>query len=144
MEKSFNTLAELQAEIDVLKIKRYQQESVIQERFNGPVATLKSIGSLFKTGSGKKSFFEEMLNEDIITNISRFILPIMLNSSIFKNSGFITKTVVALFSQKAAKNVNMDVILNLVDKIKNMFKSKEEEVKPLIHKYGIPPDSETY
>ena len=144
MEKSINTIAELQAEIGILKMKRYQQERAIQEKFNGPAATLKSIGSLFKTNTGKKSFLEEMFNQDIITNISRFILPIMLNSSIFKNSGFITKAIVALFSQKAAKKVNMDVILSLIDKIKHMIKGKEETVEPVIREYGIPPDSETY
>lgn len=144
MEKSFNTLAELQAEIGILRIRRYEQESAIKEKFNGPAATLKSIGSLFKTSSGKKSFLEEMLGQDIITNISRFILPIMLNSSIFKNSGLITKAIVALFSQKAAKNINMDIVLTLVEKIKNIFKSKEGEIKPVISDYGIPQDSETY
>jgi hypothetical protein len=142
MEKSFNTLAELQTEIGILKVKRYQQESAIKEKLNGPVAVFKSIASLFKTAPGERSFLEELLGQDIITNISRFLLPIMLNSSIFKHSGFFTKTIVALFSQKAAKKINNDTVLSLVDKIKKML-NKGKGLKE-IKDYGIPPDSETY
>jgi hypothetical protein len=140
MEKSFTTLAELQAEIRNLNTKRYAQEIAIKAKFDGPMASIKSIGSILRGGgSDKKSFF----NQDLVTNVSRFILPILLNSSIFKNSGLITKAVVAIFSQKAAKKINTDSIISVVDKLKNMIKGKEHTLKPAVD-YGIPPDSETY
>jgi hypothetical protein len=141
---SFNTIEELQAEIGILKIKRNQQEIAIHEKFNGPGAIFKTMTSLFKSDSSK-SLFEDIFNQDIISNISRVLLPMLLNSSIFRGSGFVTKTLVTLFSQKAAKKVNMDVITSLIDKVKGIFeKNKNAKVATASNDYGIPPDSETY
>jgi hypothetical protein len=142
MEKSLNTLAELQAEIGVLQIRRFDQERVLKQKFDGPLATLKSIASLLKPAPGHKS---SLSGQDMVTAVSRLILPILLNTSIFRHSGLITKAVVALFSQKAAKNINADTVLGVVDKVKNMLiGNKERKKKPAIRDYGIPPDSETY
>lgn len=146
MEKSsFNTIEELQAEIGVLRIRKDQQETAIHEKFNGPGAIFKTVTSLFKSDSSK-SLFDDIFNQDIITNISRVMLPMILNSSVFRKSGFITKTLVTLFSQKAAKNVNMDLITSLIDKVKGIF-DKDKSPKAgivSVKDYGIPPDSETY
>lgn len=145
MEKStFNTIEELQAEIGILKIKKQEQETAIHAKFNGPGAIFKTVTSLFKSDTSK-SLFDDIFNQDIISNISRILLPMTLNSSIFRKSGFITKTLVTLFSQKAAKNVNMDLITSLIDKAKGIFERKTERpAKADSRDYGIPPDSETY
>ncbi|HCN83130.1 MAG TPA: hypothetical protein DIT07_05835 [Sphingobacteriaceae bacterium] len=146
MEKSsFNTIEELQAEIGILRMKRNGQEIAIHEKFNGPGAIFKTVKSLF-ISSDKKSLFDEVFNQDIITNISRVMLPMILNSSVFRGSGFITKTLVTLFSQKAAKNVNMDLIISMIEKVKGLFDKNKtgKGSKVAVEDYGIPPDSETY
>ena len=143
MERSFNTLAELRSEIAVLRARRDLQEAAIQEKFDGAGATFKTVLSLFKSTTGKKSFLEDFISQDVITNISRVVLPVLLNGSIFRNSGFFTKTLVTMFSQKAAKKINMDALTEFVDKIKEMFKSRRTHEKAG-KDYGIPPDSETY
>jgi hypothetical protein len=140
MEKSFNTLAELQAEIGILQMRRFDQERVLKQKFDGPMATLKSLGSLLKPHPDGRSYS----GQDLVTTVSRFILPILLNTSIFRNSGLITKAAVALFSQKAAKKINSDTILGAVDKVKNILTGKDHKRKPSTRDYGIPPDSETY
>jgi hypothetical protein len=137
MGRSFNTLTELRAEISILQLRKAEQETDIHEKFKSPLAILKTMGSLFKVDSGN------LISHDMITNVSRVIIPMILNSSIFKGSGFITKALVTLFSQKAAKKVNMDVITSLIDKVKDMFK-KEGTSRRRVKDYGIPPDSETY
>ena len=141
MEKSFSSLAELRAEIDFLKVKAFKDEEAVKEGFKSPSA----IFGLFKTDSGNKSFGHDLMQQDIITNISRVLLPILLNGVFFKKSGFITKTLITFLSQKAAKQVNSDKLSGILDKFKNVFKSNGKPQRaPAIRDYGIPPDSETY
>lgn len=143
MERSFGSLEELRAEISLLKVRNSQQESAIHEKLSGPLSILKTIGSLFKPGRGKGGDAADAANQDIISVISRVLLPVILNSSIFRGSNFITKTLVTLFSQNAAKNVNMDLITNTIERITKIFKAKPKSAKKTTD-YGIPPDSETY
>ncbi|WP_256011054.1 hypothetical protein [Desertivirga xinjiangensis] len=146
MEKTFSTLAELQAEIQFLKVQQFKQEEVLKEHLSSPKAILSTIGGLFKADSGRQSFVKDLVNQDLITNISRVILPIFLNGVVFKRSGFITKTLVTFLSQKAAKQVNSHSVTGIVDKITGLFKKKGDQktTAPRIKDYGIPPDSETY
>jgi hypothetical protein len=144
MEKAFNNLEELRTEIGILKLKVAYQEDAIQEKLNGPFAIIKSIGSLFKGTKKKDGAHDDEDGQDIFSIISRVLLPVILNKSLFRGSGFITKTLVTLFSQQAAKNVNMDVVTNMIDKISGIFKSKKERKPKAALDYGIPPDSETY
>jgi hypothetical protein len=146
MEKSFSSLAELRAEIDFLKVKQFQDEEALKEKFSSPSAIFSSITGLLKTDTGKKSFMQDLMQQDIITNISRVLLPIFLNGVLFKKSGFITKTLITFLSQKAAKQVNSDKISGLMDKVKGLFQSTNGKLRksPAIRDYGIPPDSETY
>lgn len=145
MEKTFNNLADLRLEIALLRTRRYEQENAIKEKFNGPGATLTTVFSLFK-GDSKKSFLGDLLNQDIVSNISRVLLPTLLNTLVFKKSGLITKAIVTFLSQKAAKNVNTNVVTDIFDKVKTLFSKKDKtaEASEMNKDYGIPPDSETY
>lgn len=141
MEKSFSSLAELRAEIDFLKVKAFKDEEALKDGFKSPSA----IFGLFKTDSGKSSFAHDLMQQDIFTNISRVVLPLLLNGVFFKKSGFITKTLITFLSQKAAKQVNSDRVSGILDKFTSIFKGngRPQRVAP-IRDYGIPPDSETY
>lgn len=141
MEKSFSSLAELRAEIDFLKVKAFKDEEALKEGFKSPSAIL----GLFKTDSSKKSFTHDLMQQDILTNISRVLLPLLLNGVVFKKSGFITKTLITFLSQKAAKQVNSDKVSGLLDKFSSIFKGNGKPQRSAhIRDYGIPPDSETY
>ena len=85
-------------------------------------------------------------NRDWVTNIFRVGLPVFLNKYFFPKSGLLIKSVVAMVSQKAAKNVNKDSITDIIDKVTVWIKSRKskERKDPLMADYGIPPDSETY
>ena len=146
MEKSFSSLAELRAEIDFLKVKQFKYEEALKEKFSSPSAIFGSIAGLFKTDTGKKSFMQDLMQQDFITNISRVILPIFLNGVLFKKSGFITKTLITFLSQKAAKQVNSDKVSGILDKLKGIFQRTNGSLRksPAVRDYGIPPDSETY
>ncbi len=141
MEKSFSSLAELRAEIDFLKVKEFKDTEALKAGFKSPSA----LFGIFKSDSGKKSFTQDLLQQDIFTNISRVLIPLVLNGLVFKNSGFITKTLITFLSQKAAKQVSSDKLTGLLDKFSGMFKGNGKPLKvAAIRDYGIPPDSETY
>lgn len=152
MEKSFSSLAELQAEIDLLKVKNFQQEETLKEALSSPSAVLHSIKGFFKAGNNKKSLTSDLLNQDVITNIARVAIPLFMNGVLFKKSGFITKTLVTFLSQKMAKQVNSNAVSGIMDKVKGLFQKKKTSSfsnfgvkaarRPL--DYGIPPDSESY
>jgi hypothetical protein len=149
MEKSFSSLAELRAEIEFLKVKKFKDEEALKEKFNGPSAIFSSITGLFKTDSGKKTFMQDLAQQDVLTNIARVVLPLFLNGVMFKKSGFIVKTLITFLSQKAAKQVNSDKVSGIFDKISGLFKGngfgkKIHTTKAVALDYGIPPDSETY
>ena len=140
MEKSFSSLAELRAEIDFLKVKKFKDEEALKEGFKSPSAIL----VIFKTDS-KKTFTQDLLHQDIFTNISRVLLPLLLNGVFFKKSSFITKTLITFLSQKAATQVNSNKLSGILDKFTSMFKSNgKAQRSPTLRDYGIPPDSETY
>lgn len=151
MEKAFTSLEDLRNEINLLKIKQFHQEEELKEKLSNPSTLFKMATSLFKTNPGsKKSFTQELLNNDIITNITRIALPLLLNGVLFKRSGFIVKTLVTFLSQSAAKKVNSNVVGGMVDKVKTWFTNKKKErtqkaySKEYVKDYGIPPYSEAY
>ncbi|WP_207533664.1 hypothetical protein [Desertivirga arenae] len=148
MEKAFVSLAELQAEVQYLKVQQFKQEEVLKEKLSSPKEIFKAVTSLFKSDTGKRqSFTSELMNQDLITNITRVILPLLLNGVVFKKSGFIVKTLMTFISQKAATQVNSHTLSGLVDKVTGIFKKKDAQ-KPgkvaVVRDYGIPLDSETY
>jgi len=149
MEKAFNTIAELQAEIQYLKVQQFKQEENLKEKLSSPKEIFKAVTHLFKSDSGKKqSFVSELINQDLITNITRVILPLILNGVVFKKSGFLIKTLMTFVSQKAAAQVNSHSVSGLIDKVTGIFKKKDSQKAAgavvATKDYGIPPDSETY
>jgi len=148
MEKAFVSLAELQAEIQYLKVQQFKQEEQLKDKLSSPKELFKTITNLFKSDSGKKqSFISELINQDLITNITRVILPLVLNGMVFKKSGFLVKTLMTFISQKAATQVNSHTVSGILDKITGIFKKKAGANSGSVNgagDYGIPPDSETY
>jgi hypothetical protein len=149
MEKAFVSLAELQAEIQYLKVQQFKQEEGLREKISSPKEIFKTITGLFKSDTGKQqSFTSELVNQDLITSIVRIILPLILNGVVFKKSGFFVKTLITFLSQKVAAQFNAHTLSGLMDKVSHIFKKNgpEDNVGQanVANDYGIPPDSETY
>ena len=133
MDTSINNASELKAEITRLKMVGEEQSIAIKARFSTPSALFHTIISIFpKSPEGKGGFF----NQDIFGLLSRIVLPLTLNKTIFRNSNFLIKTLVGFLSQKASHLVNENVVTGAWDKVKSIFDKK----KPV--DYGIPPESE--
>lgn len=126
MEPIINNSWDLRQEIIRLKGVEEEQAVALKARFSSPVAVLTTLYSLFpkanNTGENKTNIF----NQDFVSILSRFLIPITLNKTLFKNSGFIIKALVGLVSQKASGYINEDSVVSVWDKVKHLFSKKEK------------------
>jgi hypothetical protein len=83
---------------------------------------------------------------NISSKVISWVLPLLMNSTIFRGSGLLTKALVGIASNKIGKKVDADSIVSLVDTVKSWFSAPKLKRKsePAYVDYGIPPDSETY
>jgi hypothetical protein len=130
---SINSAADLHAEIARLKLLRAEQETAIHARFSSPSAIFSTIISLFKADGSRN----HILGQDLFGVLSRILLPLTLNKTIFRNSNFIIKGLVGFLSQKASHFVNEDNVMGFWHKITALFDKKTRQ-----QDYGIPPESE--
>lgn len=146
MDSPIRNVSDLRSEIARLKEINNEQGAVLRQRFNGPSAIFASIYSLFSgspasDGATKTNIFDQ----DFVALISRILLPITLNKTLFRNSGFIVKAIVGLVSQKASRFINEESVANIWDKAKSVFAHftrKKDEESP--EHRGVPAFSETY
>jgi len=154
MRNKIQNIDDLDSEINRLTIQRIEYENDLQlitdkisAKFTTPLMIFNKMsdfwGSLLGNSTEKASKQE---NTDWVTNVFRVGIPVFLNKFIFPRSGFLLKSVVAMVSQTAAKNVNKDSITEIIDKAANWIRSSKPRTKkdPILADYGIPPDSETY
>ena len=126
MEPEIKNSWDLRQEIIRLKGVEEEQSVALKARFSSPVAVLTTLYSLFpkanNTGENKTNIF----NQDFVSILSRFLIPLTLNKTLFKNSGFIIKALVGLVSQKASGYINEDSVISVWDKVKHLFTKKEK------------------
>src|ERR1700685_3179184 len=126
MDLPIKTVDDLRTEIYRLRGLEQEQSIAIGKRFSSPSALFSTLVSLFPrstNANGEKSGF---FDQDLVGLLSRFILPFTLNKTIFRHSNFIVKTLVGLVSQKVSHFITEDSLMGLWDKVKTLFKSKEE------------------
>ncbi len=82
---------------------------------------------------------------NISSSLMSFLLPVLMNSTIFRGSGFITKTLVGLATSKVGKTLDADSLSSIFNTVKGLFTSKKKKQRSSAYvDYGIPPDSETF
>jgi hypothetical protein len=154
MRAKIETIDDLRTEIIRRKAQRLELENdllqvseKIKTKLRIPVMIYNKAGDFLNSFFGlERDNPAGKENRDWVTNIFRVGLPVFLNKYFFPKSGLLIKSVVAMVSQKAAKNVNKDSITDIIDKVTVWIKSRKskERKDPLMADYGIPPDSETY
>jgi len=154
MRAKIETIDDLRTEIIRRKAQRLELENdllqvseKIKTKLRIPVMIYNKAGDFLNSFFGlERDNPAGKENRDWVTNIFRVGLPVFLNKYFFPKSGLLIKSVVAMVSQKAAKNVNKDSITDIIDKLTVWIKSRKskERKDPLMADYGIPPDSETY
>jgi hypothetical protein len=146
MDYNFNSIEDLRAQITIIEQDKLEQElyfeqklSAIKKGFTNPFGF---ITNLFKQTDLNPN--QTKFSADYITNIAKAFLPIILNKTILRGSGFFVKTLATIFSHKAinAKVINKDILSHWIDNITEFLSSKSKTSKS--KDYGIPEDSETY
>jgi hypothetical protein len=130
-----NNVSDLKTEILRLRHLREEQGEALKERFASPLTALSTIMTVFPKGKESKY---DIFHQDFLGIISRIILPLALNKTLFRNSNFLIKGLVGFLSQKASHFISEDSVSNLWDKVKLMFDKKKHKHED----FGIPPESE--
>ena len=112
------------------------------------------VKGLFSSLSKSKDVVgDTSAKSDWLTKATQLVLPLVLNRTLLKNSGWLKKSLVLLASEGAAGQINKDKVNNFVGRIADYIRPKKSKKK---HKniraideqdsanFGIPPDSETY
>ena len=113
---------DLKDEIARLKGLEQQQTDQLKQHFSSPGAIFSTLFNLFpKSADSKDEKNASLFNQDFIGLLSRIVLPIALNKTVFKNSGFIMKAIVGILSQKASHYINEDSVGDVWGKLKSVF-----------------------
>jgi len=141
---NINNLEELQAQIFTLKTGYTVQGELLKENakiYVKQYAPSALIRKYFTPSNILKA--DEKMN--FSSKLMAFVLPVIMNSTLFRGSGFMTKALVGLATSKLGKNLDADHIATFVSSVKNWItKPKKTDKSGMQVDYGIPPDSETY
>ncbi|SDP99520.1 hypothetical protein SAMN05428975_5048 [Mucilaginibacter sp. OK268] len=131
MDVSIKNITDLQEEIARIRVIEAQQGTELAKRFSSPSAIFASVMSLLNSGNRNAGDDQPgIFNQDFFGLLSRIVLPVTLNKTLFKRSNFLVKTLVGLVSQKASNYISGDSIHGLWDTVKStvlsVIKSKPE------------------
>jgi hypothetical protein len=142
-----NTLEDLHAQVQLLKADYTQRGELLKVDTKTYIKQF-TLGNLIKKYATPSGFLKLDEKTNISSTIMSILLPMVLNSTVFKGSGLITKALGALVSGKVGKSLDAEHLSGIFNAVKSLFKGKKdkgkEEEKVAFVDYGIPPDSETY
>ncbi|TFF35172.1 hypothetical protein [Mucilaginibacter psychrotolerans] len=113
---------DLKLEIARLKNLEVEQSVALKSRFASPAAIFSTAMTLFPkspTVDGVKN--ESFFSQDFLGLLSRILLPLTLNKTLFKHSNFLVKTLVGILSQKASHYISEDAVQGIWGKAKALF-----------------------
>jgi len=134
---AIHSISDLRAEIAHLNHQKKEQELAIRERFSSPMAIFDTVFTTAKKTDLGSALFNP---DELIGLASRFILPLLLNKTIFRSSNFIVKILVTLFSQQASGLINKDTITSVWDNIRSLIAKVSRKKKTA--EYSMPPYGE--
>ena len=146
MKRNYNnirTLEDLHAEVQRLKIDYTQRGEMIKVDAKTYVQQF-TLGGLIKKYATPSGFLKFDEKTNISSKIMSVVLPLILNKTIFRGSGLITKALGALVSGKVGQSLDAESLSGIFNMVKSFFNKKDKKKEVAFVDYGIPPDSETY
>jgi hypothetical protein len=138
-----NTLEDLHAQVRLLKADYTHRGVMLKEDSKNYIKQF-SLGNLIKKFATPNGFLKLDENTHITSKIMSVALPFLLNSTLFRGSGLITKALGALVSGKVGKSLDAENLSGIFNMVKSLFNKKDKKKDAAFVDYGIPPDSETY
>lgn len=143
MNRNIKSLAELNKEVRQLKTEIIVKETLLKRDAKTYVNSFSPI-NLFKGLVTSKNVVKAEHSANISGKIMSYVLPFILNKTMFRGSGFFTKSIATLVSRRLGKSIDIDNVTGIINQITSFFNSKKEKKDVRFKDYGIPPDSETY
>jgi len=141
---NINNLEELQAQIFTLKTGYTVQGELLKENAKIYVKQY-TPSALIKKYVTPNNILKADEKMNFSSKLMAFVLPVLMNTTLFRGSGFMTKALVGLATSKIGKNLDAEHITTFVSAIKNWINKPKKITKSGMQvDYGIPPDSETY
>ena len=143
---NINNLDELHAMVCSLKAEHQAKGQLLVKDAKGYVRQF-TLGGLIKKYATPSAFLKIDDKLNLSSSVMSMVLPFLMNTTLFKGSGFLTKTLVGLASNKIGKTLDAEHLSAIFNSVKSWFsgdKKKKVEKIPQYVDYGIPPDSETY
>lgn len=137
-----NTLSDLQLQIQLLK-EDYTQRGILLKDDTRHYLQQFTPSNLIKKYATPANFVKLDEKTHISGKIMSVVLPLLLNRTVFKGSGFLTKTLATFISGKVGRSLDTEHLTGVFNVVKSLFKGKGKKKSAFVD-YGIPPDSETY
>jgi len=103
-----------------------------------------TLRALIKRYATPSNLFKVDDKLNLSGTVMSLILPMIMNKTIFRGSGFLTKAAVGLASGKLGKSLDAEHLSAIFNSVKGWFSKKKEKKEKKFIDYGIPPDSETF
>lgn len=139
-------LPQLQRELALRRERLEQQEKVIKADAKDYIKKF-SVFNLIKKFTTPKELINLDDKTNIVGKVMSVVVPLILNKTIFRGSGFLVKGLAALVGGKVGKSIDAENLTGAFNGIKSLFNKKakkERDAAIAFADYGIPPDSETY
>jgi len=146
MKKNYSnirTLEELHSEVVRLKVDYTVKGELLKLDTKNYVKQF-TLGNLIKKFATPSGFLKLDEKTNISSKVMSVLLPLILNNTVFRGSGVITKALGALVSGKVGKSLDAENLSGIFNMVKSLFNKKSNKKEAAFIDYGIPPDSETY
>jgi len=142
---NINNIDDLNRHLAILKTDYIVKEELLK-RDAGNYIKQFSPGNLIKKFLSPSNLLKADDKLNVSSKVISWVLPFLMNSTVFRGSGMITKALVGIASNKIGKNIDADHIAGWVSTVKSWLGNSKSKKKkdPAYIDYGIPPDSETY
>lgn len=146
MKRNYNnirTLDDLHGEVLRLKVDYTVKGELLKLDAKNYVKQF-TLGNLIKKFATPSGFLKLDEKTNISSKVMSIVLPLILNKTIFRGSGMITKALGALVSGKVGQSLDAENLSGIFNMVKSLFSKKDKKKEAVFVDYGIPPDSETY
>lgn len=141
---NINNLEQLQAQMFALRTGYTVQGELLKENVNIYVKQY-APSALIRKYITPTNILKADEKTNFSSKVMAFVLPVIMNSTFFRGSGFMTKALVGLATSKLGKSLDAEHIATFVSSVKNWINKPKNTTKTGMQvDYGIPPDSETY
>lgn len=147
MKTKINNIEELKWEIARLTELRREQEAylnvqytLLKNKVEAPARIFGTVvssvpgynlvkGMVSSLGSAHKSTASNGITGDWLTQAVRIGLPLVLNTTFLKKSGWVKKALVLLASQTATSQITQDSVSNVLAKVTSFIRPKKRKKK---------------